>query len=78
MAVEQIKVRVSGKGPLKKYITAKEVAVPRGSTVSMLVSCFRIPDGHRVICMKDGKRMPPSTKLHDGDSVILISMISGG
>jgi sulfur carrier protein ThiS len=78
MAAEQIKVRVSGKGPLKKYITAQEVAVPRGSTVSMLVSRFSIPDGHRVICMRDGKRVPPSAKLHEGDSVIMISMISGG
>jgi len=78
MAAEQIKVRVSGKGPLKKYVPGGVIVIPKGSTASMLVSRFRIPDGHRVLCMRDGKRISPSIKLHHGDHIILISMLPGG
>jgi hypothetical protein len=56
MAADYIRVQVTGKGPLKKYITGEEISIPRGSTMSMLVSSYRIPAEHRVICMKDGKR----------------------
>ena len=78
MAADQIRVRVAGKGPLKKYVTAEDIVVPRGSTMSILVSRFHIPDEHPVICMKDGKRMTPAMKLHDGDTVTMITMMSGG
>jgi sulfur carrier protein ThiS len=78
MAADQIRVRVSGKGPLKKYVAEEEAVVPRGSTMSELVGRYHIPIGHPVICMKDGKRLSPAMKLHDGDHIVMISMISGG
>jgi hypothetical protein len=78
MAGVFIKVGVAGKGPVRKYVTRKEVLVPAGTTMSKLVSILSIPDGLRVICMKDGKRMSPAVQLHDGDSVIIISMLAGG
>jgi sulfur carrier protein ThiS len=78
MAGDLIKVEVDGKGPVKEYVTRKEVLVPIGATMSRLVSILRIPDGLRVICMRDGKRMPPAVQLRDGDSIIIVSMIAGG
>jgi hypothetical protein len=78
MAADQIKVRVTGKGPLKRYVAGEDIVIPHGSTVSMLVSRCRIPVEHRVICMKDGKRISPAMELHNGDQIILISMLSGG
>lgn len=78
MAVDLIRVVVEGKGPVKDYITQKEVLVPIGATMSRLVSILRIPDGLRVICMRDGKRMPSAVQLRDGDSIIIVSLIAGG
>ncbi len=78
MAAERITVRVAAKGPLKKYVIGDEAVIPRGSMISSLVSYYNIPAELPVICMKDGKRLPPSTELHDGDSVIMITMMSGG
>jgi hypothetical protein len=78
MAADQIRVRVTGKGLLKKYITAEDLVVPRCSTISVLISRFHIPEEHPVICMKDGKRMTPAMKLHDGDTITMITMMSGG
>jgi hypothetical protein len=66
MAADYIRVRVTGKRPLKKYITGEEISIPRGSTMSMFISGYRIPAEHRVPCMKDGKRMPPAMRLNDG------------
>lgn len=78
MAADTISVRVSGKGPVRKYITGERAVIPRGSTMSMLVSSFRIPGELPIICLKDGKRIPPATELHDGDTIILITLMSGG
>ena len=78
MAPELVTVRVSAKGPLRKYVTGEEAAIPRGSTASALVSFYRIPAEHPVVLMKDGVRMSPSDELHDGDSVIMVTLMSGG
>ena len=78
MADDLITIGVAAKGPVRSYIACKEAVIPRGSTVSTLISGLRIPKEIRVICMKDGRRTPPEAKLHDGDSIIIISMLSGG
>jgi len=78
MAGDFIRIEVSGKGPVRRYIACKEAVIPRGSTVSTLIAGLRIPKELRVICMKEGRRTSPAAKLHDGDSVIIISMLSGG
>ena len=78
MAPDNITVRVSARGPLRKYVTAEEAEIPRSSTASALVSFYRVPAEHHVIVIKDGKRLSPTSELHDGDSVILITMMSGG
>ncbi len=78
MAGESIRVRVSAKGPVRKYIIGDEAVIPCGSTASMLVSSFRIPRELPVICMKEGRRIPPATVLLDGDTIIIIAMMAGG
>jgi hypothetical protein len=78
MAACYITIGIAAKGPVKKYVAVKEVVVPGGATMSMLVSKLCIPKELRVICLKDGKRMLPAAKLHDGDNVIMISMLPGG
>ncbi|HNW27013.1 MAG TPA: hypothetical protein PKN50_00935 [Spirochaetota bacterium] len=78
MAGDFITVEVAGKGPVRKYIARNKAVVPSGSTISTLISGLRIPEELRVICMRDGKRMPPAAKLHEGDSIIIISMLAGG
>ncbi len=78
MAGDFIRIGVSGKGPVRSYIAVSEAVVPRGSTISTLIAGLRIPSELRVICLKVGRRIPPAAKLHDGDNVIIISMLSGG
>jgi hypothetical protein len=78
MAGENITVRVSGKGLLKKYITSEEAVIPHDSTISALISYFKIPAGYIVVCFKDGKKMSPSDKFYDGDSIIMAAMMAGG
>ncbi|HOT45164.1 MAG TPA: MoaD/ThiS family protein [Spirochaetota bacterium] len=78
MAGDFITIGVAGKGPVRKYISRNKAVVPSGSTVSTLIAGLRLPAELRVICMRDGKRMPPTAKLNDGDSVIMISMVAGG
>jgi hypothetical protein len=78
MAGDFITIGVAAKGPVRSYIACKEAVVPRGSTISTLISDLRLPKELHVICMKEGKRMTPAAQLHDGDSVIIISMLSGG
>jgi hypothetical protein len=78
MAGENIRVRVSGKGLLKKYITSEEAVIPHDAAMSELISYYQIPAGHLVVCFKDGKRMEPADKFCDGDSVIMITLMAGG
>ncbi len=78
MATGYITIGIAAKGPVKRYVAVKEAVVPSGSTMSLLVSKLRIPKELHVICMRDGKRMPPETRLNDGDRVIMVSMLSGG
>ncbi len=78
MAADNMRISIVAKGPVRKYVDGKDAVMPRGSTTSMLVSKLRIPGELRVMCMRDGKRIPPSTKLHEGDSIMIISMLSGG
>ncbi len=78
MAADTISVRVSGKGPVRKYIAGDEAVVPFGSTASMLVLSLKIPRELPVICMKEGRRLQPGSVLHDGDSITIIAMMAGG
>ncbi len=78
MAGDFITIGVAAKGPVRKYIEQEEALVPKGATSADLITALGIPDGLRSICLKDGKRLSPAAKLHDGDSVIIISILSGG
>ena len=54
-----IRVGVAGKGPVRKYVTGKTLWSPADPRCQCSFRSCRIPDELRVICMRDGKRMPP-------------------
>ncbi|MBN1534410.1 MAG: MoaD/ThiS family protein [Spirochaetes bacterium] len=78
MGEGSIRVRVTGAGPLRRYVGTGEVELPRGATAGELVSRYGIPGGMQAIVLVGGTRRPPGTVLRDGDVVAIVSLLAGG
>jgi sulfur carrier protein ThiS len=78
VGADTIRVRVTGLGPLRKYVAAGEVELPGGATAGDLASRYAIPGGMQVVIMVGGTRRPPETALRDGDSIAILSLLAGG
>ncbi len=71
-------IHVEGAGFMRRHIDAGAVDLPDDAIVTTLVRALHLPSGHRVVVLVDGKKRLPDDRLFDGESALVVSLLSGG
>ncbi len=71
-------VRVRGAGFLKKYVPPGEMEIPDGLRYSELPVFLKLPGKHPLVYIVDGSTQSDESEIREGDSILLISLLSGG
>ncbi len=73
-----MKIHVEGAGFMRRHVASGPVDLPDDAVVATLVGALRLPSGHRVVVLIDGKKRLPDDRLFDGESALVVSLLSGG
>jgi sulfur carrier protein ThiS len=73
-----MKIKVRPVGVIRKYFTEHELETADGLTPEQLIRDLKIPGKLKMVSIVNGKSLPLTEKLKDGDEVILVTLLTGG
>ena len=65
-------------GPVTRQLTPGTYELRAGAKLKALLEQAGLPRGSAVICMIEGRRVAPSERLADGQTVTVLQLAAGG
>ncbi len=78
MTTQAINIRVHPLGILRKFADRQVMELAAGASPDTVVKMLGVPDSLKIVPFINGKKATLNAKLHDGDELKLVTLVTGG